>query len=144
MEAHAALEAAVANSSELPSEQISLPAELWEATSMLIGNLVQSEPFLRFKEAEKTMKEDKGASRILSDFNELQRNLRAKQLSGPISEEDIKQLRAFQGAIYSNAIIQDYLQAQATAVAFLQEVNTEISQLLGVDFASLVRKPGVC
>lgn len=144
MEAHAVQEAAVANLTDSPPGQISLPTELWEATSMLIVNLLQSEPFLRFKEAEKTMNEDLVASRLLSDFLELQRNLRNKQSTGAISEEDIKQLRALQGAIYSNAIIQGYLQAQATAVAFVQEVNNEISQLLGIDFASLVRKPGAC
>ena len=30
------------------------------------------------------------------------------------------------------------------AVAFLREVNQEISQLLGIDFASLTRRSGGC
>jgi hypothetical protein len=34
--------------------------------------------------------------------------------------------------------------AQQEAIAFLQEVNQEISSLLGYDFASLTRRSGVC
>ena len=40
--------------------------------------------------------------------------------------------------------IQDHLMTQELAVAFLREVNQEISQQLGVDFASLARRSSGC
>ena len=115
-----------------------------EATSNLADNLTQSEAFLRFRAAEGKLNGDPEAQRLLAEFSELQQKIRTQQHSSSISENDIKQLRALQSAIANNETIQDYQLAQELAFAFLREVNQEISQLLGIDFASLTRRAGGC
>ena len=45
-------------------------------------------------------------------------------------------LRLIQQTVLRNTVILDYAQAQQEVVDFLREINGEISQLLGIDFAS--------
>lgn len=121
-----------------------IPSSMLDATSNLAENLLQSEPFLRFKVAEQRLQADQGALKLLADFSELQKKIRELQFSGVISETDLKRLRALQIAIGTRETIQDHLLTQKLAIAFLQEVNQEISQLLGIDFSSLARRSGGC
>lgn len=117
---------------------------LLEATSSLAENLAQSEPFLRFKAAEQRLHADPQAMQLLSDLSALQQKIRQQQLSSAISQNDLTQLRALQSAVGTNETIQDHLLTQELAIAFLSEVNQEISQQLGVDFASLARRSSGC
>ena len=115
-----------------------------EATSSLAENLAQSEPFLRYRAAESKLNADPTAQQIYADLSALQQKIRQGQQSSAVLESDLKQLRGLQNAMRANEIIQDYLLTQELAVAFLREVNQEISQLLGIDFASLTRRSGGC
>ena len=144
METPVEREAAVAKSVETTSDVKDIPITVLEASSALAENLAQSEPFLRFKAAEGKLNADQEALRLLKEFSELQQKIRAQQNNGGISESDIKRLRALQNAIGVNETIQDYQLMQELAVAFLREVNLEISQLLGIDFSSLARRSGGC
>lgn len=129
---------------EMTSEISAVPTTMLEATSSLAVNLAQSEAFLRFKAAEAKLNADQEAKLLLTEFSELQRKIRTQRQSDAISEIDIKRLRALQNAIGTNDTIQDYELMKELAVAFLREVNQEISQLLGIDFASLTRRSGGC
>jgi Uncharacterized conserved protein len=121
-----------------------VPNVLLEATSQLTENLVQSEQILRFQEATRKLQSDKEATVLLTEFSILQQKLRGRQRSTQISEEDIKRLRVLQNAISTNEIIQEKELAEEYAIAFLHEVNQEISNILGVDFATLARRSGGC
>lgn len=121
-----------------------VPDTLLEATSQLAENLVQSELFLRYKEAARILQNDKKATALLTEFSILQKRIRIRQQSTKISEEDIKRLRELQMEIMTNESIQEKELAQEYAVSFLREVNQEISNMLGVDFASLARRSGGC
>ncbi|MCL4559811.1 MAG: YlbF family regulator [Chloroflexi bacterium] len=121
---------------------ISIP--MMEATSELAENLAQSEPLLRYQAADRRLNADPEAKKLLAEFSELQQKIRAQHDSGTIIESDIHQLRELQRIISTNDAIQDQRMAQELAVAFLREVNQEISNLLGVDFASLTRRSGGC
>ena len=129
---------------EMTFEISAVPTTMLEATSSLAVNLAQSEAFLRFKAAEAKLNADQEAQLLLTEFSELQRKIRTQRQSDAISEIDIKRLRALQNAIGTNDTIQDYELMKELAVAFLREVNQEISQLLGIDFASLTRRSGGC
>ena len=137
-------EAAVGKVIEMTSAQNAISITLLEATSVLAENLVQSEPFLCLQEADRKLHVDREAMRLLTEFAELQQKIRAQQHSGAISESDIKRMRELQSAVGTNDVIQEHGLAQETAIAFLREVNQEISNLLGVDFASLTRRSGGC
>ena len=125
-----------------PLSNLSEP--LSAATAALAENIMQSEPFVRYHQADRLLHEDQQATRLLEEFLVLQQKIRTSQYSEKISEEDIKRLRQLQTDVATNIMIQDQGLKQEMAVAFLKEVNQEISSLLGVDFASLTRRSGGC
>lgn len=144
MEALAKREAAVAKNTETTTDKASLSNNLLEATYALADNLMQSDPFLHYQEADRKLHTDKESMRLLEEFSELQQKIRAQHNSVGIAENDIKRLRELQLAIGANETIQGRANSQQIAVALLQEVNEEISNLLGIDFASLTRRSGGC
>jgi cell fate (sporulation/competence/biofilm development) regulator YlbF (YheA/YmcA/DUF963 family) len=137
-------EAAVDKGIVMTSAQNAISATILEATSSLAENLVQSEPFLRLQAADRRLHADQEAMHLLAEFADLQQKIRAQHDSGAMTESDIKRLRELQSTISTNDAIQDHSLAQELAIAFLREVNQEISNLLGVDFASLTRRAGGC
>src|SRR5512133_3510968 len=146
MHLHAGREAAVAKQTEMTPATYALPAALLEATSRLSENLAQSEPSLRSRAAEARLNADAEAQQLLKDLSELQQSVRSRQYApqgaGAVSEKDLKRLRELQTAVGNNEVIQDYGMTQQLAASFLREVNQAISQLLGIDFASLARRSG--
>lgn len=114
-----------------------ISADLQEATQALIEKLLASEPFLAYREARSRFNEDPGAPGLLERLSHAQAALRQKQGSGGATQTEIDGLRGLQAQVQRNSSIMAYAQAQQDAVKFLREVNGEISQLLGVDFAEL-------
>ncbi len=129
---------------EMTFTQNDISTTLVEATTVLAENLVQSEPFLHFQEADRKLQADQEAMRLLNEFADLQQRIRTQQLSNAISENDLKRIRELQLEIGMNDVIQEHSLAQEMAIAFLREVNQEISNLIGIDFASLTRRSGGC
>ncbi len=121
-----------------------ISASVLETTTALATNLAQSEPFLKFKAAQEALDADAGAQRLLADLSELQQKIRTRQYEGGISEADLGRLHELQGLVGTNETIQAFGAAQEKAVAFLREVNQEISSLIGIDFSSLARRSGCC
>ena len=121
-----------------------LTAELIEAIEMLAENVLASEPFVRFKDACTSFEADAKASRLLRDLVDAQNSLRVRQASGGLSQDDIAQFRALQTEAQANRLIGSYIQTQSDAMASLIEINQEIGQALGVDFAALARRPSSC
>jgi cell fate (sporulation/competence/biofilm development) regulator YlbF (YheA/YmcA/DUF963 family) len=121
----------------------SLPPELRVASFDLAESLALSEAILGYMKADKILMEDQQALELIAEANELQRKVYG---GGDSSREDFKaditRLRELQGEISTNTTIQEQANARDFAVAFLREINQEISQLLGVDFAALSRRPG--
>lgn len=114
-----------------------LTSDLNEATQSLIENILASEPFLRYQRAQIKLNATPEAMGLLRRLSQFQADLRKKQLNGRVTQEDIQMLRQIQQDVQRNRIIIDYAQAQEEAVNFLRSINDEISQLLGVNFATL-------
>ena len=144
MEAHVEQGVAVDKDIAMKTQISTLPDTLLAATSALTENLMQSEPFVRYQDADRKLRADQKAMRLLDELSELQQKVRDHQYSGDISENDVNRLRKLQSEVYTNEVIQQHGYAQEIAVAFLREVNKEISNLIGVDFASLTRHSGGC
>ena len=117
-----------------------LPPELYEATDGLIQNLLASEPFLAYQQSRVQMKSDSQAQTLIERLSALQTELRRKQTNGSVTQADIEELRAVQAQVQANATLMAYASTQQDAVNFLREINQEISQLLGVDFATLAKQ----
>ncbi len=129
---------------EVKSVIKAIPASLLEATTALAENLAQSEPFMRFQESDRKLQADGEAMQILTEFMELRQKINAQRNSGTIPESDFNRLRELQAIISTSEVIQEQSMAQRAAMDFLRDVNMEISNLLGVDFASLTRRSSGC
>jgi cell fate (sporulation/competence/biofilm development) regulator YlbF (YheA/YmcA/DUF963 family) len=121
-----------------------LSPDLLEAVELLAENVLASEPFVRFEDAYTRFEVDAEASRLMRDLTDAQNGLRVRQTNGGLTQEDIANFRALQMQAEANRLIGGYIQAQNVALDSLKEINQEISQALGVDFAALARRPNSC
>lgn len=117
---------------------VRLPPDLQEALESLAENLAQAEPLVLYRQAQTRLDADHQAHSLLERLSAAQADLRARQArGGALTQAEVDNLRALQRQVQTNRTIMDYAGAQQAAIAYLPEVNQEISQLLGVDFAAL-------
>ena len=116
--------------------QTTLSPRLQETTQSLIENLLASEPFLKYQQARARLDENPDVLALLERLGQAQANVRQMQAKGQVSQAEIDSLRLLQQRVQRNSVIMAYAQSQEEAVNFLREINGEISQLLGMNFAS--------
>lgn len=116
--------------------------ELLEATFNLAESLAETEAVVHFISANQALNNDQNTLELIKAATELQRKIYDGQSSGVNLNNDLNRLRDYQSQISTNAVIHEQSFVRETAVAFLREINQEISQLLGMDFAALARRPG--
>ncbi len=121
---------------------VALPPNVSNATRRLADALKRADPIEAYRDAQALFEADSQATALLEQLATAQTDLRAHQSDGSVTQADIDRARALQNQVQANAIIMNYLEAQQTADAYLVEVNLAISQLLGIDFASLARTCG--
>ena len=118
----------------------SIPSALLAATQALAENVLASEAFVNYDRAHVQLKADPQANQLLARLSSLQADLRQRQAQGQVTPESVSQLRAVQSDVQANHVIMDYAGTQQAAVTYLREINQEISQLLGADFAALAKR----
>jgi cell fate (sporulation/competence/biofilm development) regulator YlbF (YheA/YmcA/DUF963 family) len=116
--------------------QTVLSPQLQEATQSLIDNLLASEAFVRYQQTRAHFNADHEAHDLMEQLARTQARLRQKQSKGDVNQAEIDSLRLLQQRVQSNSVIMAYAQSQEEAVNVLREVNGEISQLLGINFAT--------
>ena len=117
---------------------------LEQATEQLGRALRASAPMKAYFDANANLKTDTEAMGLLDMLAQRQAALRVKQNDGGLTQADLDDLRALQFRVQTQPTIAAYLQVQQDLRALLPQINYEISQLLGVDFAALARKSGCC
>lgn len=122
------------------SEMTNFPPELVQATESLIQNLLATEPFQAYQQSQAAMNSNAQAHGLLERLSTLQTEMRRKQGQGGVTQAEIEDLRAVQKQVQANEAIMAYASSQETAVVSLRNLNQEISQLLGVDFAALAKQ----
>ncbi len=126
------------------SNQQFLQPQMTEAAIHFGKNLVASEPYVRYQQAEQALKDDEAALGLLNNLSMTQERIRKAQSGGTITPEDLKALGDLQTQVQADPIIMDYTTRQQELNAYLQEINIEISQLLGINFALIARRSSCC
>ena len=116
--------------------QTILSPQMQEATHSLIDNLLASEAFIHYQQAHARFNADNEARALLEQLTQSQARVRQKQAKGEVNQADLDSMRLFQQRVQRNSIIMEYAQTQQEAVNFLREINNEISELLGINFAT--------
>lgn len=122
---------------------VTLPPNILIATEQLAVALLHAGPVAAYRQAMARLDADPEALELLERFASAQADLRMRQARDAVTQADVDRLRTLQSQAQSNRKIMDYAETQQKAVAYLSTVNQEISQLLGLDFASLAR-PASC
>lgn len=121
----------------MDNSSLNLPSNLLTATERLATVITSAEPIAAYLQAKARLDIDPQARDLLECVSSAQSDLRMRQVNGNISQADLDHLRTLQLQVQSNRVIMDYAETQQAAIAYLPQVNQEISQLIGVDFASL-------
>ena len=132
------------NRQKVPPTSGKVSVQILNAASDLAENLSQSADILGFRRAENALYSDLQAMQMLKDLSKMQQKVRDQQYTGSLVQADLAALRSLQVSVAENQVIQTYLASQEAAKTFLREVNQEISQFIGIDFASLTRRSSSC
>jgi len=122
---------------------VMLPENISIAVEHLAAVILRAEPIAAYQQAKADLDNDPEARGLLECLTRAQSDMRQCQALNAVTPTDLDQLRVIQRQVQSNRIIMNYAKTQQAAVAYLPVVNQEISQLLGIDFASLAG-PGNC
>ena len=117
---------------------------LLTAIESLAAALERSEPIAAFRAAKARLDADQDAAAVLKELAEINTDLRQRQVKGTMRREDIDRMRAVQQRALSSPVIGAFVEAQQDATAYLPQVNDDISELLGWDFASMAAPPRTC
>lgn len=121
-----------------------LSPQLEEATESLIDNLLASEAFIQYQIARTHFDADSEATNLMDQLSKAQARLRQKQGKGDVSQAEIDSLRLLQQRAQRNSVLMNYSQSQQEAINFLRELNAEISQILGINFATFAKHSTCC
>jgi cell fate (sporulation/competence/biofilm development) regulator YlbF (YheA/YmcA/DUF963 family) len=116
--------------------KIGLSPQLQEATKWLVEHLLASEAFTQYQNARHAMDSDQDAHALMDQLGKSQARVRQMQAKGEVNQAEIDSLRLLQQRVLRDPVILDYLGSQQEAVNLLRDVNREISELLGINFAS--------
>lgn len=116
--------------------------EVMDAAEEFGKALADCEECRAVEEALEALSIDREANKLLSDYQSIQRSIQMAQMWGRGVARD--ELDKFEAKINSNQIIKNHLDAQKRLQEMLGNLNTEISSLLGIDFASNSSVGGCC
>lgn len=115
-----------------------------ESVDALADALVNSEPMKEYLQANDVFKADPEVMAWMQEYSSLQQKIRTQQQTNQPTKGDLDRLRELMTLIENNKTFQNYSSAQETAILFLREINQEISQMIGFDFASLTQRGSCC
>lgn len=117
-----------------------LSPQLQEATQSFSANLLASEIFIRFRDAQANLDASAEASALIDQLTQAQAQLRQKQANGGTNQADVDTLRDLQMNVRNNPTIMDFINSQQEAFFFVREINGEIDQLLGISFGTFANR----
>ncbi|MCC7208360.1 MAG: YlbF family regulator [Anaerolineae bacterium] len=122
---------------------VTIPPDLLVAAEQLAEVLLDTEPIADYHRATAEFEADAQARQLLDQLGAAQVDLRTRQRDGGVTRADLDHLRDLQRQAASNPTITRFVQTQQMANEYLQGVNLEISEVIGVDFGAWAR-PSRC
>lgn len=117
--------------------------EVEAAARQFAARLAQTPPLAELRRAREQLETDAEAQRLLAEWDVQQQELLARQRAGQaITPAEADALRRLQARIQNHPAIRAYSERQRQVQPYLADLNTEISQVLGLDFGALSRDVG--
>ncbi len=116
-----------------------------KTTAQALGHALKNTvPLDEYAKATARLAADGEATGLLDELQRVQAEVRLRQNDGGVTPADLERLRHLQSTVQAHPTIAAFLDAQLQAQASLRQVNMEISERLGVDFATLGRVSTCC
>lgn len=110
--------------------------EVMDAAREFGKALADCEECRAVEEAQQALQKDREARRLLSDYQSGQRSIQMARMWGRIAKNELKELKNLEAKVKSNQTIKNLMDAQKRLQEMLVSLNAEISNILGIDFAS--------
>ncbi len=121
-----------------------LRPEVKTAAQALGHALKTTAPLDEYARVTARLEVDGEATGLLDELQRVQAEVRLRQNDSGVSPADLERLRYLQSTVRAQPAIAAFIEAQSQAQVFLRQVNLEISERLGVDFATLGRVSNCC
>ncbi len=110
-----------------------------EALGRLIEQLTSSEALARFRNAEQAMMNSAEAIALLNQLAQAQQKVNQQKANGSPAQADLNHLYTLQNQVAEHPLIQEYEYSREVWMGLIRQVNQEISQNIGLDYAALTR-----
>jgi cell fate (sporulation/competence/biofilm development) regulator YlbF (YheA/YmcA/DUF963 family) len=114
-----------------------LPSNVETAAKTLVESLLQSPTMVDVQQAKRSLDEDAETQALLKRYSAAQTDLRSRQGSDSITQQDINSLRELQLQVQTNSKVIAFVEAQRFARFLLDETSSELSDALGLDFTAM-------
>lgn len=112
--------------------------------AQLNNELVNTSIIQKYKSAQSKLNADATAMKLLRRLSDARNEINKMQMTGTFIPEVLNNYGEIQNEVESNPTIMEYSLAQQEAIQLLKNVNFEISQLIGIDFSSLIKRQTNC
>ncbi|MEN3185605.1 MAG: YlbF family regulator [Atribacterota bacterium] len=116
-------------------EKAFMPHEVKDTARSLAELIMATQFFRDFERSREMLTSNLEAMGLLHKLEEAQANLNQIAMQREVTDEDLVEMEHIRQKAFSNPVILSYFQAQDRLVSLLQEVNGEMSSILGFDFA---------
>lgn len=121
-----------------------LEPKMTEAALNLGKTLTSAKEYVSYQRAKQVLNEDVSARNLMSDLAKAEVGVRRAAGNGTITPEDLQTLSDLQTQVQTNPVITDFTTSKQELTTFLQGINNEINQLLGINFALIAKHSSCC
>ena len=122
---------------------LAMTGEVSAAAKAFASALADTPEFRTFEESYHAFKHDRAAQEAVRLFQEKQRSLQAMQQLGMLEQKELDELEGLRDAMMNQPRVRAYVEAQNELTLLCQAAAKELSEALGLDFASACA-PGCC
>ncbi len=116
-------------------ESLLMSNDVKDAARHLAEKIATTQPFRDFENTRAILTSNIEAMSLLRKLEEAQERLNHIALQREVTDEDFAEMEDIRQKAFSHPAILSYFQAQDRLVSLLQEINGEMSSVLGFDFA---------
>ena len=115
-----------------------------EAVENLISSLLQAEPIAAYQKARAAMDTHEVTQVLLKQYTAAQTDFRELQANGTLTQDHIDRMRQLQQEVQADPQVAAFVVAQFAARTFLDKLTDDLSDGLGIEFASLANASSCC
>jgi cell fate (sporulation/competence/biofilm development) regulator YmcA (YheA/YmcA/DUF963 family) len=124
--------------------EISSESVVRQAARDFAAALSETPQFKAFEQADLAFRQNQAAQQALLALQEKQQSLRPMMLLNALTTDQRIELQSLQTAFTSQPVVQEYFSTQADLAALCQLIGDQLSQAIGLNYASICASSSCC